>query len=370
MKFFHKTKFVIVLLVVCSTIGMSGYAFDMHSYYFADVPTDHQYANDINLAYEMGIIRGDGSGQFAPDQYLTARQMCLMFGRAFTNVSSLNDREYIQLGYQFGWVDGMNIGIAVGVNQVTFYKTLCIAANIVPYKKLTSIYDTAPSSPIMMATENVHGFFDALQETGFPIGRFERWNPISRGEAVHVIMMVLNGNYDAPDRDVLDQYHITIDTGANPINALWTMMKLPQCVLHSFDEKNWTLEINSPRLEAWNAENGRNAVGVTLYAQKTIIVKDEHSLLHEFGHFVWKHLRKADRQAVSLLYQRESNRLSELLGEYSTTNPGEYFAEIFDFWMTNHSYQHRMDELRSFAPKTYLFFEELEDHEWRYSSKS
>jgi N-acetylmuramoyl-L-alanine amidase len=49
---------------------------------FEDVPKDSVYLNDINSAYERGLVNGKGEGIFAPDDYLTVAEALTIFIRA------------------------------------------------------------------------------------------------------------------------------------------------------------------------------------------------------------------------------------------------------------------------------------------------
>ena len=49
---------------------------------FADVPASHQYAAELRIAKQFGIIRGDGKGRFRPDAPLIRQDMMVMVDRA------------------------------------------------------------------------------------------------------------------------------------------------------------------------------------------------------------------------------------------------------------------------------------------------
>lgn len=49
---------------------------------FADVPASHQYAAELRIAKQLGIIRGDGKDRFRPDAPLIRQDMMVMVDRA------------------------------------------------------------------------------------------------------------------------------------------------------------------------------------------------------------------------------------------------------------------------------------------------
>ena len=46
------------------------------------------------------------------------------------------------------------------------------------------------------------------------------------------------------------------------------------------------------------------------------------------------------------------------------TNAAEYFADFFDYWVTNRQSTVKMTWLQASAPQTYTYFEALEADGW------
>ena len=53
-----------------------------------------------------------------------------------------------------------------------------------------------------------------------------------------------------------------------------------------------------------------------------------------------------------------------MLGDYSTTNSKEYFAEFFEYWINWSGHESRMRTLQEVAPDTYSYFLALESGGW------
>lgn len=61
---------------------------------FTDVAENYWAKNEIEIAYQNGIVKGIAEGEFAPDQPLTREQMAVMLSRIFNYKESVDILEY------------------------------------------------------------------------------------------------------------------------------------------------------------------------------------------------------------------------------------------------------------------------------------
>lgn len=64
---------------------------------FADA-VDHPAAAEIQFAYEMGLIVGDGEGHFAPDRAITRQEAAMIVWRSYSALYPPNHFDFIELG--------------------------------------------------------------------------------------------------------------------------------------------------------------------------------------------------------------------------------------------------------------------------------
>ncbi len=94
--------------MVIKAMGFDSAAFAVSEAPFRDVPADHPAANAISLAYEMGIIGGDGNGAFAPEDPVTFEQA----SKILVNILGYGDVAAATGGYPTGYVTvALNEGV-------------------------------------------------------------------------------------------------------------------------------------------------------------------------------------------------------------------------------------------------------------------
>lgn len=69
-----------------------------------------------------------------------------------------------------------------------------------------------------------------------------------------------------------------------------------------------------------------------------------------------------DSAVCERLYCEEAQ--NSCLRAYAKTNAAEYFADFFDYWVTNRQSTVKMTWLQASAPQTYTYFEALEADGW------
>lgn len=89
-------------------------------------------------------------------------------------------------------------------------------------------------------------------------------------------------------------------------------------------------------------------------------ISEAGATLHEFGHFLSNILN--DSAVCERLYCEEAQ--NSCLRAYAKTNAAEYFADFFDYWVTNRQSTVKMTWLQASAPQTYTYFEALEADGW------
>lgn len=141
---------------------------------------------------------------------------------------------------------------------------------------------------------------------------------------------------------------------------LLELRRVPQPILDAFNAHGWRYVIDYDYIASLSRRGGVSCTGATSYADKTIYISEAGATLHEFGHFLSSILN--DSAVCERLYCEEAQ--NSCLRAYAKTNAAEYFADFFDYWVTNRQSTVKMTWLQASAPQTYTYFEALEADGW------
>ena len=140
------------------------------------------------------------------------------------------------------------------------------------------------------------------------------------------------------------------------------MKKIPAAILDEYTAHGWSFDLDSQYLDDLSEQLNMQCAGATSYRQKTIYAREPSCTVHEFGHFY--HQVIGFPSTTEKLYEKESGSARAVLGDYSTVNSREYFAEFFEYWIDWSENEDRMRPLADAAPETFAYFLKLEELGW------
>ena len=140
--------------------------------------------------------------------------------------------------------------------------------------------------------------------------------------------------------------------------------KVPKVILQCFMGTGWQI-VTDPEVVATKEYTNEHWGGYTNYGEKEIVVISDGSLVHEFGHYLSWALNFPRYQ--SEVYIDEHKEVSKFIGSYAATNSREYFACYFNFWLKADDEDKAI--AKELGPKTYAYFEELENNDWGLSTE-
>lgn len=121
--------------------------------YFTDVTPEHAHIGDVNMAYELGIIKGDGSGEFRPDYPITYMQAVVMILR-YLGYEAVAERKG---GYWAGYSlvaaqTDLSDGLSCGNNDILRYTDVCkLIANALEVRMVT--FEGVEGDSVITGTE-------------------------------------------------------------------------------------------------------------------------------------------------------------------------------------------------------------------------
>ena len=323
---------------------------------FSDVPVVSPLYVSVAYLAERGITAGTGDGRFSPEQLITVRQWAVMLCRAY-QVETVGETwaekngDSVAAACCKGWLSEGDVRAPdTKLCRGALYESAFAAAGIPVYD--ASLYDGSakPSTygSIVRAGRELKLWKDGESPDAL----------VSRGEAAWLLHAVLTQSLfvEPPAVGVAMENPSEVFTN----DYLLELRRVPEPILDAFNQAGWTYSIDFDYLSALSQRLEMKCIGATDYGRKTIYVSDARATLHEFGHFLnWTLDASAGREE---LYRLEAQ--NTVLRAYARTNYREYFADCFDYWITNVGNAQRMERFQDAMPQTYAYFEKLAENHW------
>lgn len=329
---------------------------------FQDVLESASYAEGVQYVYNKGIASGTSATTFSPDRQITFGELSVMLCRAYWPNKTWTFDEATN------WV--VNKQMELFVDPVAEQKSLVSrsAAYHAVFACLKApVYGKSLYEPQDEESGNQN---DAYIYTAFRMGlcseETEPLELVTRGEVAELLYKISQNTLTIDPPLIMKRTHAIIEDEYLVRSNLYftAASSVPESILDQFETSGWTFVIGDDRIIQFNEENNMTATGLTSYAKKTIYACNARSVVHEFGHFLSDQLSAQELEIIKQLYNSESEQAEPVIGSYSTTNDGEYFAEFFEKWISWKNNSTKRQMLKSAAPQTYMFFEQLEAQDW------
>lgn len=348
-------KLLCCLLALTLSLQMSAAAYSSAA--FQDVDESSPWYEGVCYAYEQGIVDGIGSNLFAPDSLLTVQQWATMLCRALENPLEVDSgKTVVERCYAKGWIS-VN---ALLEPDMTFcrgalYQSAFCAAGLDIYS-----YELYPNGTTLSSWDNC---LRVAQELGICSSEAVVQEQVTRGEAVQLLYLLMTQDLSVTVPPILVKLTIQNDNELHLDPYLLVLHQIPESILSKFQDLGWKIVLDCEYLDELSDALGFACSGATNYQQKTIYLSEAGAVLHEMGHFVNSAIHFP--YEVRKLYGLEAEAAAKVLGNYSTTNSQEYFAEYFAYWVSFRGNNRKMAALEKASPNTYLYFTELEANDWR-----
>ena len=307
----------------------------------------------ITYLSKHGILKGAGDGNLSLDSNITVEQLCIMLCRSF----HICERTPMLTAYDQGWIDEQALCSQDSfLSQQAFYKIVFRAFSIPVYSSI--LYDSGdvdPSIPDVIRTASDIGLYASPSSSKQAVF-------VSRASAIQVIFRLLTEEFNVVSPPFSQDLRIFNPEDVMTNKYLLELRQIPEEILHTFAEKNWSYHIDSRETYRVSRQLGMNCVGVTYYGRRSIYVSEPMTTIHEFGHFLDSCLDFPSTRD-GLFQEAKSSGL--FLRNYARTSPKEYFAECFVFWVATQDNPKARSEFAQYCPKTYTFFSSLENNGWK-----
>ena len=318
---------------------------------FDDVPETADCYESVMYLAEHEITQGTGNGCFSPDAPVTTSQWAVMLCRAYgveTKGNSWSElsQNAVEQSCRKGWLNETALSAPnIQLCRGALLKSAFAAAKIPVYDSV--LYDGGVSLPDY---ENCIRIGKELQLCGEANTANEI---VTRRDAAMLLHAILTRTFtvEAPAAPVT----LVNASGVNANEFLLELRKVPKPILDAFNAAGWTYRIDFDYIGGLSDQLNVNCIGATNYSQKTIYISEANATLHEFGHFLDGQLGfPAEHERLYLAEAQNSG-----LRDYAKTNAREYFADCFDYYITYGSNPEILERLRTNAPQTCTYFEEL-----------
>ena len=178
--------------------------------YYTDIESSWA-AEDINLLADMGIVTGNPDGTFRPDNQITRAEIVTILVRMYDldsdNMMIFDDTKdhwangYISIAAALGYVNGFDAQHFGPDEQLTREQMAVMVARIAELKE-----DTSGSNPLSFSDKDgisswalnaVTAVFQNGVISGYPDGTFRPTAEITRAEACHMIVNLMNLQQEA-----------------------------------------------------------------------------------------------------------------------------------------------------------------------------
>ena len=346
-----------LVVMLCMQLTVCASAAELE---FQDVSANSPWYEGITYAAENGITCGTGNNCFSPDNAITVRQWAVMICRAYEKeVPATSDSSFglaeIDLAYKEGWLNmTAMLDPDTKMCRSAVYASAFAAEGVPVYQ-----YDLYNDGEEISQDRN---YIRVSCENGLCEEDADPLELITRGEAVQIIYLIRTNGLHVELPEMLEQYRINNVDQVYLEPYLLELKKIPEPILKEYEKRGWSFRVDDQYLEQLSKKLNMQCAGATSYQEKTIYARVSSCTIHEFGHFY--HLVLGFPSTINALYEKESASACGVLGDYSTTNSKEYFAEFFEYWINWNGHESRMRFLQEAAPDTYSYFLALESGGW------
>lgn len=319
---------------------------------FNDVSPESKYYEAVEYLAENGIAVGTATGRFEPNRTIKVREFATLILRSKEIVGVSEDsydnlRTFIKLDY----------GLTSLANSANTSISRRNAYALILNTYGDGIYSGSEASLLEVAELN--GFYDGTSDVSALL---------TRGEAAELVYkMSERETLVNPEYEVLADVKIIYHSHSDLNEVAKRLEKLPEIILEKFNASGWEIIVGRETLEeALDAAGfGRNYIGLSSYSAKTIWLERDSATIHEVGHFL--HGRLNYPVEVDVLYTLEAKKVASLMRNYSASDVYEFFADSFDYWISNSGDTAKMLKFKAVAPKTYEYFENLANNNWGFA---
>lgn len=306
-----------------------------------------QESNNNNIiAYldETNIVNGDGAS-FNGNDYITVYQVVAMLCRASGYFSAYQwnvaKDEYLGKAYLNGWIG----------DKLYSYPNGMISGNdmcdiIIAYIDVDVNYESNQDKENWLA-----------KQLGLVEPYLVQQDKIRRIQFAETLYTVLTQDVNMPDFEdiVVPEYY---NNNESRVYVSDWLEDVPLYIQNDFVAADWKLYIGGQYFNDWFPELYGYASGLTMVADRYIIVSSDgqyHSIPHEFGHYL--HIKNGlDKEFVDI-YNSESKNARQY-GAYYSTNIREYYAQSFSYYING------MKSYFDGTPRTYEYFDNLRKSGW------
>ena len=324
---------------------------------FSDITLDSSLAESVEYLAKHEIVKGTGGGQFSPDAFISVRQWAVMLCRAYELESHEEPSEFgtscIQRCLEKDWLQ--MTAFEEPDSQMCWSAFLESAFHVIDLPVYD--YELYPEGVNLSSWEN---YLRIGRELGLCGQEAVPAQLVTRGDAAKLLFCILTQSFEVsePPQPIPIQNHTCLSLN----DYLVELRRVPEPILHAFQEQGWMYIIDFDILEAFSKQYDMGCIGITTYSKKQICVSAPEATVHEMGHFL--HCDLDFPPEFERLFCKESSSARSLLRDYSLTNSHEYFADCFTFWVTNSGNGQKLAAFRDAAPGTYQFFFSLEQGNW------
>lgn len=186
---------------------------------------------------------------------------------------------------------------------------------------------------------------------------------MTRGEAALLLHAILTQDLQVEPPPILDSFPLEAPEGTDLNDYLLELIRVPEPIWERFQAEGWVYTVDHQHLTELSHTYHTSCTGATDCGVRRIYVSAASSTLHEFGHFLdWALDFPNEHEA---LFAEEAGAAAVFLRDYAMASSREYFAEYFAYFIRYGESAEKTARMELLTPRTYGYFRQLAENDWR-----
>lgn len=352
----------ILIVQTVSAAGLTGYK-----------DLDGAFTNQEAVAYvtERGCMRGYADGTFRPDAPVGLGALASVAARflgtdlsGHDGVTWLTDMGYLDAGV----VEANRAAVRPDVAMCALGR----AFGVLPMQSQSTehlAYKPSDGAEYMRNAGIELGIFD------WTVNAILERDVLTRGDLAYLVYRMGSFRDEYPGVTGYGWEYLRVesrDAYAYLVLDVWDdILIMPWAIVKHYHDAGFGIMCDDVYINHWAEANsywrkGSNTFVAAVFAESlgTIFVQDINAVIHEMGHYAEKFMFGTVEAEAA--YPRERDAAAEYISGYASSDPGEFFAECFEYYVRakNAGNYADMDMMRERLPETYAYLANKDVQNW------
>lgn len=337
---------------------------------YKDVPKTSEYKAAIDYVSKMQYMNGFGDRTFRPGNLITWNQLGLVLARISgakleneTATEWLVRQSYLTVGLSSMDAVRPEVGMAV----------IGRASGVLPRQEVSSeklVYSDKDGAEFMRNAGRDLGIFD------WNVDGIFKHDYLTRGDLAYLIYRIIGYRESHPEITGYGWHYIPVSyTNAYRylVSDVWDdIIIMPWPIVKHYHDSGYKIVCDNQYLSNYARNMGCRvegqpdliAAGLFSTFEKTIFTREPDMIVHAMGHYAERFMFGVSEAEAS--YQQERFAATEYISHFCSSDPAEFFAECFEFYIRAKSGYNipNMYMMQERVPETYAYLANKDVMSW------